>query len=162
MAVDDPKDRLDALREATETVIESGCGCAFLTLFLDMIKSLVFYRSIRDDVLRLLVDVLVFMGGATSNSKADGKEGVDPEGWLSEVLVSIKMDEILLKLPSSLEDVDGLGGVLMRSHLFFLLLKMWPGGSRIPKRVRGLWWRWWVRWSGRVKPIGRSGLLRTR
>ena len=110
MAVDDPKDRLDALREATETVIESGCDYVFLTLFLDVIKSLVFYRTIRDDVLRLLVDVLVFMGGAMSNSKTDGKKGVDPEGWLSEVLVSIKVGEILLKLPSSLEGVDGLGG----------------------------------------------------
>ena len=86
----------------------------FLTLFLDVIKSLVFYRTIRDDVLRLLVDVLVFMGGAMSNSKTDGKKGVDPEGWLSEVLVSIKVGEILLKLPSSLEGVDGLGG----SHAF--------------------------------------------
>ena len=110
MAVDDPRDRLGALREAMEAAVESGCGYVFLTLFLDVIKSLVFYRTIRDDVLRLLVDVLVFMGGAMSNSKDDGKEGVDPEGWLSEVLVSIKVGEILLKLPSSLEDVDGLGG----------------------------------------------------
>ena len=137
MAVDDPKDRLDALREATETVIESGCGCAFLTLFLDMIKSLVFYRSIRDDVLRLLVDVLVFMGGATSNSKADGKEGVDPEGWLSEVLVSIKMDEILLKLPSSLEDVDGLGGGAHAVAPFLLIAEDVAGRIEDPEKGAG-------------------------
>ena len=135
MAVDDPKDRLDALREATETVIESGCDYVFLTLFLDVIKSLVFYRTIRDDVLRLLVDVLVFMGGATSNSKTDGKEGVDPEGWLSEVLASIKVGEILLKLPSSLEGVDGLGGGAHTVAPFLLIAEDVAGRIEDP-RVR--------------------------
>ena len=109
MAVDEPKDRLDALRETMKAAIECKRGYMFLTFFLDVIKSLMFYRSIRDDVLHLLVDVLVFMDDATSNSKADGKEGIDLEGWLSEVLVSVKIDKILLKSPSSLEDVDGLG-----------------------------------------------------
>ena len=135
MAVDDPKDRLDALREATETVIESGCDYVFLTLFLDVIKSLVFYRTICDDVLRLLVDVLVFMGGATSNSKTDGKEGVDPEGWLSEVLASIKVGEILLKLPSSLEGVDGLGGGAHTVAPFLLIAEDVAGRIEDP-RVR--------------------------
>ena len=139
MAVDDPKDRLDALREAMETAIESGCGYVFLTLFLDVIKSLVFYQTIRDDVLRLLVDVLVFMGGATSNSKDNGKEGVDPEGWLSEVLVSIKVDEILLKLPSSLEDVDGLGGGAHTVAPFLLIAEDVAGRIEGPgERVRAL------------------------
>ena len=137
MAVDELKDRLDALREAMESAIESGCGCAFLTLFLDVIKSLVFYRSIRDDVLRLLVDVLVFVGGATSNSKADGKEDVDLEVWLSEVLVSIKMDEILLKLPSSLEDVDGLGGGAHTVAPFLLIAEDVAGRIEDPEKGAG-------------------------
>ena len=141
MAVDDPRDRLDALREAMEAAVESGCGYVFLTLFLDVIKSLVFYRSIRDNVLRLLVDVLVFMGGAMSNSKDDGKEGVDPEGWLSEVLVSIKVDEILLKLPSSLEDVDGLGGGAHTVAPFLLIAEDVAERIEGPgERVRALAW----------------------
>lgn len=69
MAVDEPKDRLGALRETMKAAIECKRGYAFLTFFLDVIKSLMFYRSIRDDVLHLLVDVLVFMDDATSNSK---------------------------------------------------------------------------------------------
>ena len=92
MTVDDPKSRLDALRETMEAAIESGCGHAFLILFLDVIGSLLFYQDIRDGILRLLVDVLVFVDGATGGSKAGNNGGVDLVGWLNKV---IKMEESL-------------------------------------------------------------------
>ena len=95
MTVDDPKSRLDALRETMEAAIESGRGYAFLILFLDVIGSLLFYQDIRDGILRLLVDVLVFVDGATGGSKAGNNGGVDLVGWLNKVLVFIKMEESL-------------------------------------------------------------------
>lgn len=95
MTVDDPKSRLDALRETMEAAIESGRGYAFLILFLDVIGSLLFYQDIRDGILHLLVDVLVFVDGATGGSKAGNNGGVDLVGWLNEVLVFIKMEESL-------------------------------------------------------------------
>ena len=105
MAVDEPRDRLDALRETMKAAIESGCGHMFLALLPDVIGSLIFYQDIRDGVLRLLADVLVFIGDATS----DYNESIDLVGWINEVLVSIKMEESLSRSLSSLENVDGLG-----------------------------------------------------
>ena len=54
MAVDEPKDRLGALRETMKAAIESGRGYVFLMIFLDAIGSLVLYQDICDGVLRLL------------------------------------------------------------------------------------------------------------
>ena len=105
MAVDEPRDRLDALRETMKAAIESGRGHMFLALLPDVIGSLIFYQDIRDGVLRLLADVLVFIGDATS----DYNESIDLVGWTNEVLVSIKMEESLSRSLSSLENVDGLG-----------------------------------------------------
>ena len=110
MAVDEPKDRLDALRETMKAATESGRGYTFLTLFLDVIGSLVSYRNIRSEILRLLVDVLVFIDGTTSDSEVSDNVDVDLENWLNEVLVSIKIEDILPQSLSSFESVDGSGG----------------------------------------------------
>ena len=110
MAVDDPKDRLDALRETMKAAIGSERGCAFLTIFLDAIRSLVLYRNIRNEVLRLLVDILVFIDNTASNSKTSDNVGVDLGGWLNEVLISTKIEDLLPQLPFSLEGVDGSSG----------------------------------------------------
>ena len=110
MAVDDPKDRLGALRETMKAAIGSERGCAFLTIFLDAIRSLVLYRNIRNEVLRLLVDILVFIDNTASNSKTSDNVGVDLGGWLNEVLISTKIEDLLPQLPFSLEGVDGSSG----------------------------------------------------
>ena len=109
MAVDEPKDRLGALRETMKAAIESGRGYAFLMIFLDAIGSLVLYQDIRDGVLRLLADVLVFIGNVTNDYKVGDNESIDLGGWLNEVLVSIKMEESLSRSLSSIENVDGSG-----------------------------------------------------
>ena len=109
MAVDEPKDRLDALSETMKAAIEAGRGHTFLILFLDVIGSLIFYRGIRDGILRLLVDVLIFVGDTASDSKFGDSEGVDLEDWFNKVLISIKMEGSLSQSLSSLESVDGLG-----------------------------------------------------
>ncbi|MFC2360897.1 MAG: hypothetical protein ACFNME_08775, partial [Actinomyces dentalis] len=109
MAVDDPEGRLGALRETMKAAIESGRGYTFLTLFLDVIGSLIFYQDIRDGILRLLADVLVFIGDAANGCKDGDNESIDLGSWLNEVLVSINMEESLSRSLSSLEDFDGLG-----------------------------------------------------
>ena len=121
MAVDEPKDRLDALREAMKAAMESGRGCAFLTLFLDAIGSLVFYRDIRDDILRLLADVLVFIGDTTNGYETSDNESVDLRVWLNEVLVSIKTEEDLSRSLPLFENVDGLGKGANVVELFLLI-----------------------------------------
>jgi len=110
MAVDDPKDRLDALRETMKAAIGSERGCAFLTIFLDAIRSLVLYRNVRNEVLCLLVDILVFIDNTASNSKTSDNVGVDLGGWLNEVLISTKIEDLLPQLPFSLDGVDGSSG----------------------------------------------------
>ena len=107
-SVDDPKNRLDALRETMGAAIDSGRGYAFLALFLDAIRSLVLYQEVRDGVLRLLADVLVFVGGATSDSKAEDDGNVNLEDWLSKILVSMKIEEPPSQPLSSLKGIDGL------------------------------------------------------
>ena len=72
MAVDEPKDRLDALSETMKAAIELGRGYTFLMLFLDTIGSLVLYQDIRDGVLRLLADVLVFIEPFSPEPMAQG------------------------------------------------------------------------------------------
>ena len=123
MAVDDPEGRLGALRETMKVAIESGRGYAFLTLFLDAIGSLIFYQGIRDGILRLLADVLVFIGDATNGCKDGDNEGVDLGSWLNEVLVSINMEESLSRSLSSLENVDGLGEGANVVELFLLIVE---------------------------------------
>ena len=138
MAVDDPEGRLGALRETMKAAIESGRGHAFLTLFLDVIGSLAFYQNIRDEVLRLLVDVLVFINGTTSNPKGGDNGGVDLEGWLSEFFVSVKIEEVISKPLFSPEDVDGSG---KDAHTIMSLLIAEDVAERIEdpeERVRAL------------------------
>ena len=123
MSVDDPKGRLNALREAMEAAIGSGRGYTFLTLFLDAIGFLVFYRDIRDGILCLLADVLVFIGDATSDYMASDNESesVNLGGRLTEILVSIEMGENLSQSLFSLENVDDLNGdVHMAAPFLFI------------------------------------------
>ena len=108
LSVDDPKGRLDALRETMGAVIDSGCGYAFLALFLDVIRFLMFYQEVRDGVLHLLADVLVFIGSAANDSKAEDNGSVNLEDWLSKILVSMKIEEISSQSMSSFKGIDGL------------------------------------------------------
>ena len=139
MTVDEPKDRLDALREAMKAAVESGRGYTFLTLFLDAIGSLVFYRDIRDGILCLLADVLVFIGDATRDYKTSDNESVDLGGWLNEVLVSIKTEESFSRSLSLLEGVDGLGGGAHVIATFLLIAEDVAGRIEDPEeRARAL------------------------
>ena len=133
MAVDEPKDRLDALRETMKAAIKSGRGHTFLTFFLNAIGSLIFYQDIRDGVLRSLADVLVFIGNAVNDYKVGNNEGIDLGGWLNEVLVSIRMENGLSQSLSSLENVDGLSG---DAHTPFLLIAEDVAGWIEDPRVR--------------------------
>ena len=108
LSVDDPKGRLDALRETMGAVIDSGCGYAFLALFLNVIRFLMFYQEVRDGVLHLLADVLVFIGSAANDSKAEDNGSVNLEDWLSKILVSMKIEEISSQSLSSFKGIDGL------------------------------------------------------
>ena len=132
MAVDEPKDRLDALGETMKAATESGRGYTFLTLFLDAIGSLVFYRDIRDEIICLLTDILVFIGDATSNCKAGDNVDVDLEDWLNEVLVSIRMEGALPQSLSSLESVDGSGGDAHTVAPFLLIAEYVAGRIERP------------------------------
>ena len=108
MAVDDPKDRLDALRETMKAAIESGHGCALLTLLPTMFSSLVIYRDLRDEILHLLVDIIVSIGDVANKSKVGSNESADPENQINEVIVLIEMIETLLRSLSSFEKIDDL------------------------------------------------------
>ena len=151
MAVDEPKDRLEALRETMKAATESGRGYTFLTPFLDTIGSLVFYRDIRDEIMCLLTDILVFIGDATSNYKAGDNVDVDLEGWLNEVLVSIKMEDTLPQSLSSPESVDGSGGDAHTIAPFLLIAEYVAGRIERP----------WVRaeaLAGVAGALARAGL----
>ena len=151
MAVDEPKDRLDALGETMKAATESGRGYTFLTLFLDAIGSLVFYRDIRDEIICLLTDILVFIGDATSNCKAGDNVDVDLEDWLNEVLVSIRMEGTLPQSLSSLESVDGSGGDAHTVAPFLLIAEYVAGRIERP----------WVRaeaLAGVAGALARAGL----
>ena len=151
MAVDEPKDRLDALGETMKAATESGRGYTFLTLFLDAIGSLVFYRDIRDEIICLLTDILVFIGDATSNCKAGDNVDVDLEDWLNEVLVSIRMEGALPQSLSSLESVDGSGGDAHTVAPFLLIAEYVAGRIERP----------WVRaeaLAGVAGALARAGL----
>ena len=151
MAVDEPKDRLDALRETMKAATESGRGYTFLTPFLDTIGSLVFYRDIRDEIMCLLTDILVFIGDATSNYKAGDNVDVDLEGWLNEVLVSIKMEDTLPQSLSSPESVDGSGGDAHTIAPFLLIAEYVAGRIERPGvRVEAL--------AGVAGALARAGL----
>ena len=132
LTIDDPKNRLDALKETMKAAIEAGRGYAFLTPFLDVIGSLVPYRDIRDGVLCLLVDVLVFIGDTRSGYEVGDNGSVDLGGWLNKLLVSIKMKESLSRSLSSLENINGLGG---GAHMIapFLLI-----AEEVPESIEGL------------------------
>jgi len=132
LAIDDPKNRLDALKETMKAAVEAGRGYAFLILFLDVIGSLVFYRDIRDGVLCLLVDVLVFIGDTRGGYEVGDNGSVDLGGWLDELLVSIKMKESLSRSLSSLENIDGLGGGAHVIAPFFLI------AEEVPESIEGL------------------------
>ena len=108
MAVDDPKDRLSALGETMKAAIESGHGCAFLTLLPTMFSSLVIYRDLRDEILHLLVDIIVSIGDAANKSKFGSNESADPENQINEVIVLVEMIESLLRSLSSFEKIDDL------------------------------------------------------
>jgi len=108
MAVDDPKGRLSALGETMKAAIESGRGCAFLTLLPTMFSSLVIYRDLRDEILHLLVDIIVSIGDAANNSKVGDNEGADSENRINEVVVLVEMIESLLRSLPSFEKIDDL------------------------------------------------------
>mgnify|MGYP000859265184 CR=1 FL=1 len=108
MAVDDPKDRLSALGETMKAAIESGHGCAFLTLLPTMFSSLVIYRDLRNEILHLLVDIIVSIGDAANKSKFGSNESEDPENQINEVIVLVEMIESLLRSLSSFEKIDNL------------------------------------------------------
>ncbi|WP_311469745.1 hypothetical protein [uncultured Actinomyces sp.] len=108
MAIDEPKDRLDALRETMKAAIESGHGCALLTLLPTMFSSLVIYRDLRDEILHLLVDIIASIGDVANKSKVGSNESADPENQINEVIVLVEMIKTLLRSLSSFEKIDDL------------------------------------------------------
>ena len=150
LSIDEPKSRLDALRETMEAAIDSGCGYAFLPILPVVLESLGFYRDLRDRVLRLLVDVFVRIDSAASDLKADGNGSVNLRDWFSEVLVCINAEDGLSRLLSSFENVDGLGKGAHSISLFLLI------AEDVAERIKGSWARAWalVRVAGALARAG--------
>ena len=156
LSIDEPKSRLDALRETMEAAIDSGCGYAFLPILPVVLESLGFYRDLRDRVLRLLVDVFVRIDSAVSDLKADGNGSVNLRDWFSEVLVCINAEDGLSRLLSSFENVDGLGKGAHSISLFLLI------AEDVAERIKGSWARAWalVRVAGALARAGEVNEVR--
>ena len=138
LSIDEPKSRLDALRETTEAAINSGRGYAFLPILPVVLESLGFYRDLRDRVLRLLVDVFVHIDSAVNELKTGDNGNVNLRDWFSEVLVCINAEDGLSRLLPSFENVDGLGKGAHSVSLFLLIAE---GAA---ERIKGSWARAWA------------------
>ena len=103
--VDDPKGRLAALREVMISAMESGYCYTYTSAAVAIFESLRGYRSLRDDVLHFLVDMLVSLVGASSDIQGGDGDGVELNGWIEDVLVAVGVDGVLSRSLSSSNDV---------------------------------------------------------
>ena len=106
LSVDSPKSRLNALVETMKASVECGRVCVFLPFLPVVLESLASCRDFTDKVLRLLVDVLVSIGSAVSDSEVNGFESFDLERWANGIQVYVHRGGGFLSLGSSLKGAD--------------------------------------------------------
>ena len=93
LAVDNPRSRMDALKEIMEVVMKYRRGYEFSSIFLAALESLSPYRDLHDEILRLLMNIFVSIGCAASGLKIDDNGAAVREEWFS--VISTKVKEIL-------------------------------------------------------------------
>ena len=106
LSIDSPKSRLNALVETMKAAIECGCVRVFLPFLSVVLESLASCRGYNDKVLRLLVDILVFIGSAVNDSEVNGFESFDLERWVNGIQVYAHRGGGFLSLSSSLKGAD--------------------------------------------------------
>ena len=109
LPVDDLKHRLDVLGGTMKAAVERRCGYAILSLLPVVFEFLGSRRDLRGRILCLFADVFAAVGGIVSDFRFDGLEGFDLEGWIDEVLVSIRMEGVFLSSCSSFKSVGEVG-----------------------------------------------------
>ena len=93
LAVDNPRSRMDALKEIMEVVMKYRRAYEFSSIFLAALESLSPYRDLHDEILRLLMNIFVSIDCAASGLKIDDNGAVVREEWFS--VISTKVEEIL-------------------------------------------------------------------
>ena len=93
LAVDNPRSRMDALKEIMEVIMKYRRGYEFSSIFLAALESLSPYRDLHDEILRLLMNIFVSIDCAASGLKIDDNGAVVREEWFS--VISTKVKEIL-------------------------------------------------------------------
>ena len=119
LSIDDLECMLCAFKEAISAAMESGCGRAFLPFFPVVFGFLANYQRFRDEVLCLLVDVLIFVGGGAGRNDVDGAEDVDLRDWLHKVLVYMNLGECSSFSLLSLGGVNFLENDMQSTTLFY-------------------------------------------
>mgnify|MGYP000887447429 CR=1 FL=1 len=107
LSIDSPKSRLNALVETMKAAVECGRVRVFLPFLPVVLESLASCRDFNDKVLRLLVDVLVYIGSAVNDSEVNGFESFDLERWVNGIQVYAHRGGGFLSLSPSLKGADG-------------------------------------------------------
>ena len=106
LSIDSPKSRLNALVETMKAAVECGRVRVFLPFLPVVLESLASCRDFNDKVLRLLVDVLVYIGSAVNDSEVNGFESFDLERWVNGIQVYAHRGGGFLSLSPSLKGAD--------------------------------------------------------
>ncbi len=106
LSIDSPKSRLNALVETMKAAVECGRVRVFLPFLPVVFESLASCRDFNDKVLRLLVDVFVYIGSAVNDSEVNGFESFDLERWVNGIQVYAHRGGGFLSLSSSLKGAD--------------------------------------------------------
>ena len=106
LSIDSPKSRLNALVETMKAAVECGRVRVFLPFLPVVLESLASCRDFNDKVLRLLVDVLVYIGSAVNDSEVNGFESFDLGRWVNGIQVYAHRGGGFLSLSPSLKGAD--------------------------------------------------------
>ena len=106
LSIDSPKSRLNALVETMKAAVECGRVRVFLPFLPVVFESLASCRDFNDKVLRLLVDVLVYIGSAVNDSEVNGFESFDLGRWVNGIQVYAHRGGGFLSLSPSLKGAD--------------------------------------------------------
>ena len=137
LSIDEPKSRLEALREVLKAAVESGYGHTYLSLLPVVLKSLRNYADLSDKVLRLLVDILVCIYGEMGGRQVDGSEVVFFRGWFPEVFSCVNVDGGSSRLLCSLENANALGDGCYSLSILHI-------AEDVAMQMEGAWVRVWA------------------
>ena len=94
--VDDANGMLNAFREVVKVVADSGRSYTFLPLLSAVIKVLIPYRDLRDDILRLGINVLASIGDVANFSNVGGDESEGLTVWLDKLFDVIQINRTVV------------------------------------------------------------------